>query len=104
MSLGIPAIDIWDYTFGEIVMHIRSHRERHRRDLQELSQLAYCQSHLTGLVFSGGGKPLPPVYEVFPFWTKEETLELERKKYMDIMMQYAARGGGKRAEADCQGD
>ena len=104
MGMGIPAVDIWDYTFGEVLLHIRSHRQQHRRELQERAVLAYHQSHVTGLVFSGSGKPLPPVYEEFPFWTEEETVEMEREKYMNIMMQYAARGGGKRAAAGGQGD
>lgn len=99
MGMGIPAADIWDYTFGEVLLHIRSHRQQYRRELQECAVLAYHQSYMNGLVFSGSGKPLPPVYEAFPFWTEEETVAMEREKYRNIMMQYAARGGGIHAAA-----
>lgn len=99
MATGIPADQIWDYTFGEIVLHIRAHRERHHRELQERAMLAYCQAHFTGQVFAGGGKPLPEVFEAFPFWTEEETKAMQLEKYWNIMKQYAARGGGVSAQA-----
>lgn len=63
--------------------------------------LAYCQARFTGQVFAGGGKPLPEVFEAFPFWTDDETRALQLEKYLNIMKQYTARGGGMNVPADC---
>lgn len=82
-----------------MVRHIRANRERHRRELQERSALAYSQACFTGRVFAGGGKPLPEVWEAFPFWTEEETRELQVEKYKAIMRQYVATGGASLAQS-----
>lgn len=37
---GIPAIEVWDWTIGEILSQVRATHERRRRDGQMLSSVA----------------------------------------------------------------
>ncbi|MCD8381550.1 MAG: hypothetical protein LUC30_01325 [Clostridiales bacterium] len=92
MIAGIPAIDVEDWTQGEITEQVQAYSERQRREGQQRSIVAARQAERTGLMFSGSGKKLPEVYETFPFWTEEEIKALQVEKVRNIMNRWAASG------------
>lgn len=91
---GIPAIEVWDWTFGEIMAQVRANEERRRRGGQFFASVAAGEAVMVASQFSKGTNP--EIWEVFPFWTDEEVRELKVAKYRRIMGQYVAAGGGKR--------
>ncbi|MCD7803088.1 MAG: hypothetical protein LUH09_09380 [Clostridiales bacterium] len=82
-----------DWTQGEIIEQVQAYSERRRREGQQSSIVAAKQAEYTGLMFSGKGKQLPEIYELFPFWTEEEQKECKVQKYRHIMERWAASGG-----------
>lgn len=77
---------------------MRGYRERQRRAHQAESVIAARAAYYGALSLSGNGKPLPEVYDLFPFWTEEEVKECRIEKYRAILMRHAASGkGGERA-------
>lgn len=90
---GVPAIEVWDWTMGELIQQVQAASERARREHQASAILAARQAAYTGYVFSGSGKQLPEVYEYFPFWTEEEIKALKVEKYRNIMNRWAHSGG-----------
>lgn len=93
---GISAFEIMDWTLAEIIEQVRAYSDRRRRECQQLARIAYAESGMIAVRFSGKGKQIPEIWEVFPFWTDEEVQELKVEKYRRIMEKYAATGGGKR--------
>lgn len=93
MVAGIPAIEIWDWTFGEIMGQARAAQERQRRNGQMLAYVANGEADLIASRFSNGTNP--EIWEVFPFWSKEEIQEFRVEKYRRLMEKYAAAGGAR---------
>lgn len=94
MIAGIPAIEVWDWTFGEIMAQVRADGERQRREGQFLASVAAGEAVMVASQFSKGANP--EIWEVFPFWTDKEVQSLKVEKYRRIMDKYVAAGGGKR--------
>lgn len=90
---GIPAVEVWDWTLGEIMAQVRADAERRRRDGQLLANVATGEAAMIASHFSDGSNP--EIWEVFPFWTDSEIAEYKVEKYRKIMEKYAA-GGVKR--------
>lgn len=94
MIAGIPIHELGEWTQGEIEAVIRANRARERRRDQNLSIIAHRHAILiAGLVT---GHPATEVYNHFPFWTEEETTEMQVQKYKNIMQRHAAQGVKKR--------
>lgn len=91
---GLDPLAAWDRTPGELLEYIHAARERERREDQRRAQLAYHHAILLGKVFSGNKKPLPAVYEVFPYWTDEERMRIKAECNKQKMQRSAARKGG----------
>lgn len=91
---GIPAIDVEDWTIGEIRAQVLAYHERKRREEKTRAHIATGEAVMIGYQFSNG-KAAPDLWEVFPFWTEEEVKEARLEKYRRIMEKYTAAGGGK---------
>lgn len=90
---GIPAIEVWDWTFGEVMAQIRADAERLRRGGQLLANVATGEAAMIAAHFSDGSNQ--EIWEAFPFWTDAEIAEYKVEKYRKIMEKCAA-GGVKR--------
>lgn len=82
-----------EMTFGEVIEALELAAERERRWLQSLSLVAYRHAALVAQALAG--QSLPPVGEVFPFWTQEELRQAKLEHYRRVMERHAARSGGK---------
>ena len=78
------------------------YRERRRREHQSESVIAARAAYYGALALCGNGKPLPEVYELFPFWTEEEIKACKVEKYRAIMMRHAAGHIGRGGEQSSQ--
>ena len=87
---GIPAIEVWDWTLGEILAQIKAVFERRRRDGQMLSSVAVGEVQMIAAYLSG--KRGPEIWDVFPFWTEGEIAQHKVEKYKRLMWRHA--GGG----------
>lgn len=87
---GISPFEMEDWTLGELIMQVKAERERQRREYQAMSVIAAGQARYQGAVFSGSKKTLPPLYEIFPFWTEEEVTAAKIKQIRCTMERHAA--------------
>lgn len=95
---GIPAVEVWEWTAGEIAQQAQAVSERNRREHQAQAVLAAGQAVYTGHVLgSKKGKELPEIYDCFPFWTEEEIRQLKAEQVKNIMNRWAhsKRKGGE---------
>ncbi|MBR1780540.1 MAG: hypothetical protein IJ751_03955 [Oscillospiraceae bacterium] len=83
-------------TFGELLEVVELGRERERRRLQNLALIAYRHAELTARALMG--ERLPPLSEVFPFWTEEELREARLAHYRGVMERHAAADRADRKE------
>lgn len=60
--------------------YINGYRQRIREKMQNQSLIAYYQAGLIATLFSGKKGDVPCVWDVFPFWTEEETEELDQQR------------------------
>lgn len=88
---GIPAIEVWDWTVGEIMEQISANHERRRREGQLLAQVAVGQLRMSAARFSNGANP--EIWEAFPFWTEEEIARYKVEKYKRLMWRHVGGGG-----------
>ncbi len=72
---------------------VDSARERERHWFQQEALIAWGQAVLHGHQLSGS--TMPPLYQVFPFWTTDEVNEMKLTKYRNMMERQAATGGGR---------
>lgn len=90
---GITYFEIFEYTFGELIEIVNAHNEKIRRQNKTLSVIAMNHARLLTAYVAGKGGDLE-VQDVFPFWTADEKKELMLQKYMNIMREQVAKGGG----------
>ncbi len=90
---GLNLFELEDMTWGEVLSVIEADRERQRRQMKDLSVIAYTQAGLTAQALTGG--KIPELYELFPFWTEEEVQEMKVEKIRRVMERYAANGKGR---------
>lgn len=87
-----------ELTAGELYDLLEAHNDRERRFLQGLALVAHRHAALTAMLL--GGKPLPEVWEVFPFWAQEEIDRAKLERYEQMMRRLAQprRGEEERCE------
>ena len=87
---GIPAVEVWDWTIGEILPQVRATHERRRRDGRMLSSVAVGEVQMIAAYLSG--KKGPEIWDVFPFWTDAEITQNKVEKYKHLIWRHV--GGG----------
>ena len=88
---GVGFFDVYDHTFGELIQIVDAKNERNRRNNQDLSIIAMKQAYLTALYATGKGFDLK-IYDIFPYWTKEEKREMLVAEWKNKMYNIAAKG------------
>lgn len=88
---GVGFFDVYDYTFGELVQIIKAKNERSRRNNQSMAIIAKRQAELITMYVAGKGSDLK-IYDIFPFWTKDEKREMLIEEYKNKMFSIAAKG------------
>lgn len=87
---GVSPRESGDWTWGELCAAVEGYHRRQRHREQMMAVTAYHHALLTARCGSGG--TLPPVYELFPFWTEEEMDALRLQRYRQIMEHHRAVG------------
>lgn len=90
---GVEYFAVFEHTFGELIEIVNAYNERTRRQNKTLSVIAMNHARLLTTYVAGKGGDLE-VQDVFPFWTADEKKELMLQKYMNIMREQVAKGGG----------
>lgn len=84
MICGIDPMNIYDYTWGELIDYVNSANERMRRTAKQTAKVAFG---MVGLMFS---QKEQTIYDAFPFcFTEEEIREAEVEKYRQRMFRHA---------------
>lgn len=90
-AAGGSPVELWAWTWGEIVLLVNSRNRALRQHYQALSVIAWQQAVLTASVVCGG--KAEPVYRLFPFWEEDERAALAQAGYRAMMERLAGRGG-----------
>ena len=87
--------DVHNHTFGELIEIVDAYNERIRRQNKDISLISMRHAQLVVAYVAGSGKELE-VYDIFPFWAKEEKDQIQVEKYLRYMRaQVAKRGENK---------
>lgn len=90
---GIPAIEVYDWTIGEVRAQVIASIERKRRENRDLAVIATGESIMIASRFGGKESTIPEIWDVFPFWSDDEIREAKLAKYKALMNKYVAAGG-----------
>lgn len=89
---GVSYYDIHDHTCGELIEIVDAYNERVRRNNKDISLIAMRHAQLVVAYVAGSGKNLE-VFDVFPFWSKEEKDQITVEKYLRYMRAQVAKRG-----------
>lgn len=86
--------ELEDWTWGELLLFVRSRQKAERQRYQAQSVIAWESAVLTARCLAG--EEVEPVYTAFPFWEEEERQTLRLAGYRAMMERLA--GGRKERE------
>lgn len=89
---GVGYYDVYNHTCGELIEIINAYNEKIRRQNKDFSLIAMRHAQLVVAYVAGSGKNLE-IYDIFPFWSKEEKDQLKVEKYLSYMRAQVAKRG-----------
>lgn len=93
IQAGIRYFDYWDYTLGEIILHIEAHTRAKENEIKLQAQMNYQTAVLItlGVGKSFGSKSkFPSLYEAFPSLFEEDEKEARLLRIKNNLMSIAA--------------
>lgn len=93
IQAGIKYFDYWDYTLGEIILHIEAHTRAKENEIKLQAQMNYQTAVLItlGVGKSFGSKSrFPSLYEAFPSLFEEDEKEARLLRIKNNLMGIAA--------------
>ena len=85
-AYGLSFSVILSMTYGELKRYILFHRDLEKKQYQNLSQIAYIQAGVIAAAVAGGD--VGAVYDLFPYWTEDDVLNIQAAKAMAYFDQF----------------
>lgn len=85
-AYGLSFSVILAMTYGELKRYILFHRDFEKRQYQNLSQIAFIQAGVIAAAVAG--EDVGAVYDLFPYWTKDDVLDIQAAKAMAYFDQF----------------
>lgn len=85
-AYGLSFSVILSMTYGELKRYILFHRDFEKRQYQNLSQIAYIQAGVIAAAIAG--EDVGAVYDLFPYWTGDDVLDIQAAKAMAYFDQF----------------
>lgn len=85
-AYGLSFSVILSMTYGELKRYILFHRDLEKKQYQNLSQIAYIQAGVIAAAVAG--EDVGAVYDLFPYWTGNDVLDIQAAKAMAYFDQF----------------
>ncbi|MDD6689350.1 MAG: hypothetical protein PUE56_04975 [Clostridium sp.] len=85
-AYGLSFSVILSMTYGELKRYILFHRDLEKKQYQNLSQIAYIQAGVIAAAVAG--EDVGAVYDLFPYWTEDDVLNIQAAKAMAYFDQF----------------